>query len=160
MRRIVAASIALGAFGAACASSSTQPVSQVSSAKTPVSPVQPAPAEWERVVEGAIENRGLAKIERLGDRWALSVICKGIHTTYIHDPPVGLEGRTGEYVSARYRYVDVEVNDPKCVRAPCGPVRERRIVVEQLRKVTRVSDAEAREMERSCVPPRAREREQ
>src|SRR5215467_12676231 len=44
---------------------------------------------WERRVEQSFVPRGLAKVERLGNRWALTVLCRGTHTTYLE--PSGVD---------------------------------------------------------------------
>jgi hypothetical protein len=51
-------------------------------------------ASWERVVGGAYENRGVAQVARLGDRWVLNVICGGTHATYIDDTRIDLRRYT------------------------------------------------------------------
>ena len=106
-------------------------------------------APWETVVRGAYENRGVAQVERLGARWVLNVMCDGTHTTYIDDSPIDLTVHTKGYVSARYQYVERTIADPRCVRAPCAPVRERRIALERVTSVTATPD-EARQMARDC----------
>jgi len=106
-------------------------------------------AAWERVVEGSYENRGLARIEKVGNRWALTVLCNGTHTTYIDDTKLDLASHAGSYVNARYKYAERTIDDPKCFRAPCGPVRERRIALERLTAVTATPEA-ARDAARQC----------
>jgi hypothetical protein len=94
-------------------------------------PHRDALAPWERLVDGAIENQGVAQIERFGTRWVLTVQCHGTHQTYLDDqsqPPTQYVDR---YLRARYHYVDRTVK-VSCVRPPCAPVRERRISIETI----------------------------
>lgn len=106
-------------------------------------------AQWERLVEGAYENKGIAQIGRLGSRWVLTVNCNGVHTTYLDDTPIDLSRYREGYVTARYHYVDRTIDDARCVREPCSPVLERRIAIETLTIVSGTVEA-AREMARSC----------
>jgi hypothetical protein len=103
---------------------------------TNASPMAPAaaptePAAWEQLVDGALENKGLAQVERLGTRWVLNVFCGGTHATYPDDTALDLAHYSNGFVHARYKYVNRTFNDPKCFRAPCSPVRERRIALER-----------------------------
>jgi hypothetical protein len=120
-------------------------------------PARPA-AAWERAVEGSYENRGLARIEKVGNRWALTVLCNGTHTTYIDDTKLDLASHAGSYVNARYKYAERTIDDPKCFRAPCGPVHERRIALERLTAVAATPEA-AREAARQCNPSPGPKRE-
>lgn len=108
-------------------------------------------AAWERSVAGSYENRGLAMIDKIGSRWAITVVCDGRHSTYIDDGPLNLERYAGVYVMARYHYVDRAVQ-VECVRGPCPPSMERRIALESV-KIIRASSQEAAKMERSCRVP-------
>ena len=114
----------------------------------PEQPAQPV-AAWERVVQGSYENRGIAQIEKVGNRWALTVLCNGTHTTYIDDTKLDLASHAGSYVHARYKYAERTIDDPKCFRAPCGPIRERRIALERLTAITATPEA-ARDAARQC----------
>jgi hypothetical protein len=113
--------------------------------------VEPA-APWERAVRGSYENRGIAKIEKVGNRWALTVLCSGTHTTYIDDTAIDLVRYAGGYVSARYRYVERTIENPKCFRAPCGPVTQRMIALDEVKKLD-VTSEQARESARDCGAP-------
>jgi hypothetical protein len=62
-------------------------------------PAAHAPAPWERAVRGTYENRGIAQIEKLGDRWVVSVHCDGTHTTYLDDTRVDLARYARGYVA-------------------------------------------------------------
>ena len=87
-------------------------------------------AAWERRVEQSFVPRGLAKIERVGNRWALTVLCRGPHTTYLEPGRVDHSALADQYVQARYHYVDVAAT-VACVRGPCAPTTERRVVLER-----------------------------
>jgi hypothetical protein len=121
----------------------------------PAGPVGPpathAPAPWERAVRGTYENRGIAQVEKLGDRWVLNVHCDGTHATYLDDIHVDLARYARGYVSVRYHYADRTVSDPKCFRAPCPPVLEQRIVLDQIKTLS-VSPERARASARRCHP--------
>jgi hypothetical protein len=111
-------------------------------------------APWERRVGNAYENRGLARIERLGDRWVLTVFCDGTHSTYLEaDGAIDPSRHATRYVSVRYRYVDRPLDDPTCLRAPCSPVLERRIVLERV-KALAATRAEAEARVTQCDPTR------
>ena len=114
-------------------------------------PVAHVPAPWERPVRGRYENRGIAQVERLGERWVLNVHCDGTHATYLDDTHVDLARYARGYVSVRYHYADRTVSDPKCFRAPCPPVLERRIVLDQIKTLS-VSPERARASVRRCHP--------
>lgn len=93
--------------------------------------VRPLPAAdvvapWERVIDGACENRGIAQVERLGTQWLLNVMCDGTHATYIEESSADLSVFTKGYVHARYRYVERTTADVKCIKEPCPPVADRR----------------------------------
>ena len=87
-------------------------------------------AAWERRVERSFVPRGLAKVERVGNRWALTVLCRGTHTTYLEPGDIDHVRLADQYVQARYHYVDVG-NAAACVRGPCPPASERRVVLER-----------------------------
>src|SRR5262245_3315817 len=97
---------------------------------------QPAASPWEMEVSGAFENRGVARIEKLATRYVLTTYCRGIHRAYIDGgEDLDLERYLAVFVRARYTYVDRVPSDVKCVRAPCGPVTERRIVLAHVDEV-------------------------
>jgi len=101
----------------------------------PVGPDAPV-AAWERIVRGAYENKGIAQVERLGDRWVLNVMCDGVHATYIDDTTLDLPLYSQGYVNARYHYVDRINSNARCVQGPCPPVQERRVALERLTVLT------------------------
>lgn len=131
------------------------PVTAAQFRPEPAAPAGPAsthaPAAWERAVRGRYENRGIAQIERLGERWVLNVHCDGTHATYLDDTRVDLTRYARGYVSVRYHYADRTISTPQCVRAPCPPVLERRIVLDQIKTLS-VSPERARASVRSCRP--------
>jgi hypothetical protein len=122
----------------------------VTDSQTPTPPQTPAPvtAGWERQVGSAFENRGVAKVERLGPRWMLTVLCNGTHSTYLDDPKIDVNRYAKGYVNARYNWVTRQVA-VQCPVAPCPPVSERRIALEQLTAVD-ITEERAREFARSC----------
>ena len=116
-------------------------------------PQAPAPApaavmKWERAAGGAFENRGVAKVEPLGPRWMLTVMCGGTHSTYLDDTTIDLARYAKGYVSARYTWVTRKVS-VQCPVAPCGQVNERRIALERLTVVS-VTAEQAQAMAREC----------
>jgi hypothetical protein len=117
-------------------------------------PPAPSPAPYERLADGAFENKGIARIERLGRRWVLSILCGGTHTTYLDDSTIDLAAHENAFVQARYRYVDRTIPDPQCVAAPCGPVTERRIALERVTRVDATPD-QAAQIARTCQGPGA-----
>jgi hypothetical protein len=117
-------------------------------AQTKTTPRLGPPAAWERVVRGAYENKGIAQIERLGNRWLLNVMCGEVHAAYIDDTTLDLSRFTNRYVSVRYKYVDRTV-DVQCVRAPCPPMTERRVSLERVTPRT-VSARKALDISKSC----------
>jgi hypothetical protein len=133
--------------GALCAQ---RPDSLVAQSEPAVAtPVTPDPAAWERRVGDVYENRGLARVERIGQLWMLTILCNGAHSTYIEpsriDPALYAKG----FVAAQYRYVDRENRDARCVQAPCSPITERRIVLERLERIEATA-AQAQAATASC----------
>jgi len=87
-------------------------------------------------VSGAFENRGVARIEKLAARYVLAIYCRGIHRIYIdRGEDLNLERYLTLFVRARYTYVDRVRADVQCVKAPCGPVTERRVALVQVDEV-------------------------
>ena len=110
-------------------------------------------ARWERRVGKSYENKGVARIERLANRWVLTVFCDGTHSTYL-DPSGKFDATrdADRFVHVRYRYVEHSV-DVQCVRAPCAPVLERRIVLERVKRLA-VTRPEAEARAQHCEPAR------
>jgi hypothetical protein len=127
--------------GTVMACTSAPPAADPQTLATPV-------AKWERPAGTAFENRGVAKVERLGTRWVLSVMCDGTHATYLDDTTLDLGSYAKSYVTARYTWVTRET-DVKCPMAPCPRLKERRIALERL-TVVNITDAAARDLAQSC----------
>jgi len=112
---------------------------------------QPDPALWERPVQDAFENRGVAKIVRLLTQLALVTYCSGIHTAYIHGSQnLDVHDYLGKFVRVRYRYIKVIRNDIRCVRAPCSPSEEVKIVIESVKEMA-VSEEDQAHYTTTCV---------
>jgi hypothetical protein len=96
-------------------------------------------------VGDSFENRGLARVEQIGSRWALTVVCRGRHSVFLDAGTIAPEPYKDRYLSVRYHYVDRAPGNVACVQAPCPPVTERRIVLERVEprtpSETDVSDA-------------------
>ena len=137
----------LAGAGAGCARETVTTVS--AERHSQVTDVNRSAAEWELLVEGRYENKGIARIEKIGDRWVLSVWCGGIHTTYLDDTKFDLMQYQDRFVAVRYGYVDRSVPNPKCVRAPCPPLTERRILLDRITPV-RITLDQANDRARQC----------
>jgi hypothetical protein len=133
----------------AVACTSSPPAAEPQTPQPPAGGVPVAVAKWERQVQGAFENRGIAKVEQIGTRWALTVLCGGTHSTYLDDTAIDLSRYVRGYVSARYTWVVRTVTDPKCPKAPCGPFSERRIALQRLTVVS-VTEEQARQLATEC----------
>jgi len=83
------------------------------------------------------ETRGAARLEKLGDRFVLTVQCDGLHQIYARGAPgVDLELFLGKPVRARYRYVEEANPQTRCVRAPCPPGTERLLEIAVIEVLT------------------------
>jgi len=109
-------------------------------------------ANWERAVGTALENKGVAQLERLGKEWVLNVMCNGTHATYLSPTAVDPASVGTSYVRARYHYVTSTLRDPKCVQGPCAPVVERRIALDRLTRLN-VSAADVKAANETCASP-------
>ncbi len=117
-----------------------------------VTPVQPTPQLWETRARGMYENRGVAVIEKLGTRHVLTIYCDGVHRVYLHNTQrVHVEKYQSKFVRVGYTYVDVTHAAVKCIKPPCGPFTERRILVQDIEKVSVSEEARAR-FESTCPP--------
>jgi hypothetical protein len=114
-----------------------------------VTPVTPDPAAWERRVGNMYENRGLARVGRVGQLWMLTILCNGAHSTYIEPSRIDPAPYAKDHVTAQYRYVDRENPDARCVQAPCTAITERRIVLERLERIE-ATPAQAQAATASC----------
>ena len=95
------------------------------------------PPQCERQRGEEYETRGAATLEKLGDRFVLTVRCDGVHQIYARGVPgVQIEPFLGRPVRTRYRYVE-EVNPrTRCVRAPCPPETERLLEITAIEVLT------------------------
>jgi len=130
-------------------------VSAQRGAPAPGSAVVKAPEAWERRTDESFENRGLAQVERVGQRWALTILCRGRHSVYLEPGDVDPALYSKAYIQARYRYVDRVNENVACVRAPCAPVTERRILLERVDLVAPSETAVRAAVDR-CEPETAR----
>jgi hypothetical protein len=95
------------------------------------------PPRCERRLGGHYETRGLAIIDKLGDRYVLTVRCEGVHQIYVRVPPaMDLEPFLGKPVRARYTYADEDNPRTRCIRAPCPPATERVLDINGLEEVS------------------------
>jgi len=103
----------------------------------PVSSEGVLPPQCERQRGEEYETSGAASLEKLGNRFVLTVRCEGVHRIYARGAPgVQLEPFLGKPVRARYRYVE-EVNpQTRCARAPCPPVSERLLEIAAIEVLT------------------------
>ena len=110
------------------------------------------PAAWERRVDQSFEPRGLARIERVGTRWALTIVCRGQHSVYLEPGAVDHLPLADRYVRARYHYTDTTAA-VACVRGPCPPASERRLVLERAEPLSsQPVDADVRAALDRCEP--------
>ena len=109
----------------------------------------PTPASWERVAGESFENKGIARVERVGKQWALTVHCNGTYTTYLDPTSLDLDRYGRGFVRARYRYVERTIPDPRCTLAPCANITERRISLQELTVVNATTD-DAAQSAREC----------
>lgn len=92
------------------------------------------PKYWEILNKGAFQNRGIAKIEKLGKEYVLTVYCEGTHRVFIHHPKnFNLEYFSGQFVQARYTYGDIK-KEIQCIKKPSKPVTLRKILIQDLEK--------------------------
>ena len=104
---------------------------------------------WERGVGASFENRGVAYVEQVNERWTLRVECRGTHVTYLDATSIDLASYRGEPLRARYRWVDRVEPDPRCIRQPCTNITTRVIVLESLDRLG-ASETAAAQMASSC----------
>jgi hypothetical protein len=101
-------------------------------------------AAWERRTGDGFENRGVAKVAQVGNRWALTVYCDGVHTIYLDETAIKPAEYQAAYVQARYHYVMRPGPEPRCVREPCIAAPERLIALDRVTRLTATkADAEA-----------------
>jgi hypothetical protein len=124
-------------------------------AALPAQPEGGKPADpWERRVGRSYENRGIAKIEQLGGRWALTIECSGTHSIYIDESSGPISpGLLNQPVRVRYRYIERAIDNPRCGILPCASVRQKLAVIEHVQRVV-AADPTAE----GCGEPRQIER--
>jgi hypothetical protein len=121
--------VALSIFVAACAAPAVSPGRGASDAP-------PQPKLWEQEVDEIFSNRGVAKIERLGERYLLTIHCFGIHSVYAKGGlEVNLDAYVGQLVHTYYVYVETVNMNTRCIKAPCEPVMESEAVIKRVEKV-------------------------
>jgi hypothetical protein len=97
--------------------------------------VLPPPCEQRR--GEMYETRDAASLDRVGDRYVLTVRCEGVHRIYVRGAPgVDLEPFVGKAVRAHYRYVEQSNSRTRCIRAPCSPGTERLLEIAAIEVVT------------------------
>jgi hypothetical protein len=83
------------------------------------------------------ETRDAASLDRVGDRYVLTVRCEGVHRIYVRGASgVELEPFVGKVVRTRYRYVEQSNSRTRCVSAPCPPSTERLLEIAAIEVVT------------------------
>jgi hypothetical protein len=103
---------------------------------TEVTPVDTAPKLWETRDQMVFKNRGIAQIEQLGKEYVLTIYCDGIHRAFIHhNPKVNLKEYLGKFIQVQYIYVDVKTRSVNCIKAPCGSISERKILIQNLKEI-------------------------
>lgn len=111
--------------------------------------VHPTPEPWEVLPNDIYENRGIAQMTRVAKDYLLTISCNGLHQVFIHQhPEVALEPYVGKFVQAQYTYAEV-TKHVQCIKAPCHPVTERKIVIHSL-KETNGSEATWAQFEKHC----------
>ena len=91
------------------------------------------------------------EIDAIGRRWALTILCDGEHTVYVDETTeFELQQYRERFVQAHYVYVERTVPDPRCIRAPCGPVVEHRLKLITLAVVS-MTDDNAEELRTNCT---------
>jgi hypothetical protein len=103
---------------------------------TPAFGEVPLPTACERRLDGVYETRGPASIDRLGDRYVLTVRCEGVHQIYVRNTAVvDLGPFAGKTVRVRYRYAEERNPRARCVRPPCPPVTERVVEITEIEEL-------------------------
>jgi hypothetical protein len=91
-------------------------------------------------------------IEKVGNRYLLTIDCAGIHSVYAtgnHD--VDLDRYLGTSVRVRYGYTTVVNPNIRCVQPPCNPALETIAVITQVEPLTRVEATRMR-ARAPCAP--------
>ncbi len=120
------------------------------SADVAAATVQENPAPWEQQIGAVYENKGIAKIEKVGVRYVLTTYCQGIHSIYAKaSTEVQLNDYEGKFVQVRYKYIEEINTNIQCVTAPCEPVAEKIALIVALTAVE-VSEGERMNYQTSC----------
>ncbi len=113
--------------------------------------VSPKPKFWEIQHQGEFQNRGIARIDKLGNEYVLTVFCKGVHRVFIHQhKKINLEEFLGQFVQVQYTYGDVK-KQVRCIKAPCNPITERKLIIQDLEIVLGSEEMRA-QFETQCQP--------
>lgn len=112
---------------------------------------------WEReITPGIYENLGVSRIEKLVSQYVLTTYCTGIHRIFIHEnSQFDLARYMNLYVHVRYRHVE-ETRHVQCVKAPCPPIKETRVVITHIEEVPLTEEERAR-YQRDCTAGSARQ---
>jgi hypothetical protein len=112
---------------------------------TSVSAAPSHPFPWEReITPGIYENLGVSKIDRLGSQYTLTTYCTGMHRIFLHEHgQFDLARYINMYVRVQYRHVE-ETRHVQCVKAPCPPIKETRIVITHIEEMLLTEEERAR----------------
>ena len=95
------------------------------------------PSRCEQRLDDLYDTRGRTTIDKLGDRYLLTVRCEGVHQIHVRVPPaLNLAPFVGKSVRVRYWYVDEDNPRTSCVRTPCPPAIEHVLDITGLEEVT------------------------
>jgi len=101
------------------------------------------PTACERRLDGVYEIHGPASIDRLGDRYVLTVRCEGVHQIYVQNTAAfDLGSFVGKTVRVRYRYADERNPRARCIRPPCPPATERVVEITEIEELTPTLDSD------------------
>jgi hypothetical protein len=112
---------------------------------------------WEReIAPGVYENLGVSRIERLASQYVLTIYCTGIHRIFIHEnSQFDLAQYLHMYVRVHYRHIE-ETRHVQCVKAPCPPIKETRVVITHIEEVL-LTEEERAGYQRDCTAGSARQ---
>jgi hypothetical protein len=117
----------------------------------------PSGTPWEREnTPGVYENLGVSRIERLGSQYVLTTYCTGLHRIFIHEnSQFDLARYMNMYVRVHYRHIE-ETRHVQCVKAPCPPIKETRVVITHIEEVL-LTEEERASYQRDCTAGSARQ---
>jgi hypothetical protein len=107
-----------------------------------------ADSAWEKQVGDDFENRGVAQIEKIGTKYALSILCDGTHSTYLDKTQMKIKLYLNKFLRVKYRYVE-RMKKVTCIQAPCTPVQERLIALRTVTVLPLTQD-EAEQVSKTC----------